>query len=139
MKETFFVGGHIDSESCDTNTFTTSYGDFHEEDSFGSVDSGVVGWGVETDLETGLEMISLEEVGKHNSREDGWMVIYDKVYDITEFLDEHPGGEEVLMEYLGYDATMAFRGVGHSRAAVKMLEKYLLGILPFVERLNFSS
>ena len=135
MKETFFVGGHSDSESCDANK---SYGDFHE-DSFGSVDSGVVGWGVETDLETGLEMISLEEVGRHNSREDGWMVIYDKVYDITEFLDEHPGGEEVLMEYLGYDATMAFRAVGHSRAAVKMLEKYLLGILPFVERLNFSS
>ena len=135
VKETFFVSGQSDSEYCVTNIF----GEFHEEDSFGSVDSGVAGWGVETDPETGLEVISLEEVGRHDTREDGWMVIYDKVYDITEFLEEHPGGEDVLMEYLGYDATMAFRGVGHSRAAVKMLEKYLLGILPRVERLNFSS
>ena len=99
----------------------------------------MVSWGVETDHDTGLEVISLEEVSRHDTREDGWMVIYDKVYDITEFLEQHPGGEDVLMEYLGYDATMAFRGVGHSRAAVKMLDRYLLGILPRVERLNFSS
>ena len=85
-------------------------------------------------------VISWEEIEEHHGDADTvWTVIHGKVYDLTKFLDEHPGGEEVLMEYLGYDATMAFRGVGHSRAAVKMLEKYLLGILPFVESLNFSS
>ena len=59
----------------------------------------------------------------HDSREDGWTVIYDKVYDVTEFLSLHPGGEDVILEYLGYDATLAFRGVGHSKAAVRMLKR----------------
>ena len=67
------------------------------------------------------------------------MVIYDKVYDVTEYLERgsHPGGEDVMMEYLGYDATMAFRGVGHSKGALRILEKYVVGILPVDERLNF--
>ena len=87
-----------------------------------------------------MEVINLEELSYHCTREDGWMVIYDKVYNVTEYLekDRHPGGEDVMLEYLGYDATMAFRGVGHSRGALRMLEKYLVGILPQDERLNFK-
>ena len=103
-----------------------------------SVDSGIGDW--EIDPETGLEVISLEEVSYHCTMEDGWMVTYDKVYEVTEFLrmGSHPGGEDVMMEYLGYDGTMAFRGVGHSRGALMMLEKYVVGILPREERLNFT-
>ena len=91
-----------------------------------------------TDPDTNLPLISLEEVSEHSSRYDGWMVIYDRVYDVTTFLREHPGGEEVMVEYLGYDATFAFRGVGHSNDAVEMLEEFLIGILPFHERLHIS-
>ena len=107
-------------------------------DRSGSVDSGIGDWDV--DPETGLEVISLDEVSFHCTVEDGWMVIYDKVYDVTEYLERgsHPGGEDVMLEYLGYDATMAFRGVGHSRGVSRMLEKYLVGILPTDERLCFS-
>merc|ERR1711962_544379 len=43
-----------------------------------------------------LPIISLDEVSEHSSRNDGWMVIYDRVYDVTNFLREHPGGEEVI-------------------------------------------
>ena len=69
------------------------------------------------------------------------MVIYDKVYDVTEYLERgrHPGGEDVMMEYLGFDATMAFRGVGHSRGVIKLLEKYVLGVLPRDERLGLMA
>ena len=93
----------------------------------------------EVDLETGLEVISLKEVSMHCTMEDGWMVIYDKVYEVTEYLMKHPGGEDVMMEYLGYDATMAFRGVGHSRGVSRVLEKYLVGILPMDERLGLAA
>ena len=112
----------------------------YARDRSSSVDSGIGDCDCHVDPETGLEVISLEEVSYHCSREDGWMVIYDKVYDVTEYLERgrHPGGEDVMMEYLGYDATMAFRGVGHSRAVSRMLEKYLVGILPVDERLCFS-
>ena len=93
------------------------------------------------DPESGLEVISLEEVSYHCTMQDGWMVIYDKVYDVTEYLesDKHPGGVDVMIEYLGYDATMAFRGVGHSKGALRTLEKFVVGVLPPEERLNFTS
>merc|ERR1712183_458517 len=61
---------------------------------------------------------SLEEVESHNigrgPDKSVWMVIHDKVYDVTKFLDEHPGGEEILIESAGKDSTEAFEGVGHS-------------------------
>ena len=40
-----------------------------------------------------------------------------------------------MQEYVGYDGTIAFRGVGHSAMAMKMMEPYLIGILPECERL----
>ena len=50
-------------------------------------------------MSTNLPIISLDEVSEHSSRNDGWMVIYDRVYDVTSFLREHPGGEEVIEIY----------------------------------------
>merc|ERR1712107_651550 len=80
------------------------------------------------DEDTGLDLISLDEVSYHCMREDAWIVIYDKVYEMTEYLEgaQHPGGEDVILEYLGYDATLAFRGVNHSRSALRVLDKYAL-------------
>ena len=59
-----------------------------------------------------------------------------KVYDVTSFLGRHPGGEDVLLEYLGYDATMAFRGVGHSAAAFRNKKKLGVRILRILRILN---
>ncbi|XP_035702256.1 cytochrome b5 isoform X2 [Folsomia candida] len=75
------------------------------------------------------EEFSLEDVSFHDTPTDCWVVIYDHVYDITPFLFEHPGGEEVMLEYAGRDATLAFRGVGHSKSAVNSLKPYKVGIL----------
>jgi len=93
------------------------------------------------DEETGLDLITLDEVSYHNSVDDAWIVVYDKIYEMTEYLESsrHPGGEDVIQEYLGYDATLAFRGVNHSKSALRVLDKYCIGILPSYERLNFSS
>ena len=40
---------------------------------------------------------------------------------------QHPGGEEVLLEQAGSDATGAFEDVGHSADARKMLEDFVVG------------
>lgn len=45
--------------------------------------------------------ITVEEVLKHNTRDDLYIVVKDKVYDISKFLDAHPGGEEVLVDLAG--------------------------------------
>ncbi len=52
--------------------------------------------------------IAEHEIGDHNSAEDCWVVIKRQVYDITKFLDEHPGGKDIILEYAGKDATEAF-------------------------------
>lgn len=96
---------------------------------------------------------SLEEIADHDNLMDCWTVIYDRVYDITDFIKkvyylvrrfslllnltylQHPGGADILLEYGGRDATIAFRGTGHSSFAVKALEKYYIGDLPIHQRL----
>ncbi|ODM23646.1 hypothetical protein SI65_01235 [Aspergillus cristatus] len=45
------------------------------------------------------------EVEKHNTRESCWVTLYGKVYDVTDFLDEHPGGAKVILKLAGKDAT----------------------------------
>ncbi|KAF1801018.1 cytochrome b5-like heme/steroid binding domain-containing protein [Mucor lusitanicus] len=72
---------------------------------------------------------SLDDVSKHNTKDDLWMTIHNKVYNITEFVVEHPGGEEVLLDEAGKDATEAFEDIGHSDEAREILEKYLIGTL----------
>ncbi|KJE96285.1 hypothetical protein CAOG_06628 [Capsaspora owczarzaki ATCC 30864] len=74
--------------------------------------------------------ITLTELKQHKERSAGvWFAIHGKVYDVTKFLNEHPGGEEVLLENAGSDSTTAFEDVGHSTDAKKMLEQYYIGDL----------
>lgn len=73
------------------------------------------------------KLFTYEEIAKHNNRSDLYMVIDGKVYDITTFQDEHPGGEEVLLDEGAKDGTAAFDDVGHSQDARDMLEKYYVG------------
>lgn len=47
-------------------------------------------------------------------------------YDIAPFLEIHPGGEEILLEYKNKDITTAFDDIGHSASALKLLNKYTI-------------
>ncbi|KAK8189800.1 cytochrome b5 [Phyllosticta capitalensis] len=73
------------------------------------------------------------DVSEHSSKKDLYMVIHDKVYDCGSFVDEHPGGEEVMLDVGGQDATEAFEDVGHSDEAREILEGLLVGKLKRVE------
>mmetsp|Transcript_1726 Transcript_1726/g.2718 ORF Transcript_1726/g.2718 Transcript_1726/m.2718 type:complete len:114 (+) Transcript_1726:200-541(+) len=72
---------------------------------------------------------TLEEVAKHNTYKDCWLAIHGKVYDISSYLDDHPGGGEIVVESSGGDATEDFVDIGHSKDAEDMLEKFLIGTL----------
>jgi len=71
----------------------------------------------------------LSEVKAHNDAKSCYLVVHNKVYDVTKFLEEHPGGEEVLLEQAGEDSTEAFEDVGHSTDARDLLADYYIGEL----------
>ncbi|XP_007938499.1 cytochrome b5 type B [Orycteropus afer afer] len=78
-------------------------------------------------VETSVTYYRLEEVAKRSSSKEIWLVIHGRVYDVTRFLEEHPGGEEVLLEQAGVDASESFEDVGHSSDAREMLQQYYIG------------
>ncbi|XP_076322461.1 cytochrome b5-like [Tachypleus tridentatus] len=83
-----------------------------------------------------VTVFHLADVSQHCSLNDCWLIICDKVYDVTDFMRQHPGGEEIILEYAGRDATVAFIGTGHSLDTVQEMEKYCIGLLIEHERLN---
>ncbi|KAM9774668.1 cytochrome b5 isoform X1 [Syngnathus typhle] len=76
-----------------------------------------------------LNYFTLDDIAEHNSIKSTWIVIHHKVYDVTRFLEEHPGGEEVLREHAGGDATESFEDVGHSTDAHAVAQQMLVGEL----------
>eukprot|EP00803_Ostreobium_quekettii_P006907 evm.model.scf_1685.1 EVM.evm.TU.scf_1685.1 scf_1685:318-792(-) len=73
------------------------------------------------------KVYATEDFADRASRSSCWVAIGDHVYDVTEFLDEHPGGDDVILEEAGTDATEKFEEIGHSLAARDMLKKYVVG------------
>ncbi|KAL3692140.1 hypothetical protein R1sor_005791 [Riccia sorocarpa] len=81
-----------------------------------------------TGRQTGPEgFLTLEEVSKHNNPGDSWIIINDKVYDVSSFGEKHPGGP-VIFTQAGRDATDAFK-VFHSAKAWHYLQDLYIGDL----------
>uniref|UniRef100_G3UJR3 Cytochrome b5 n=1 Tax=Loxodonta africana TaxID=9785 RepID=G3UJR3_LOXAF len=76
-----------------------------------------------------VKYYTLDEIKEHNHNKSTWIILHHKVYDVTKFLNEHPGGEEVLREQAGGDATENFEDVGHSTDAREMSKTFIVGEL----------
>lgn len=66
------------------------------------------------------------EVAVHGSGSDCWLILDNKVYDVTSFIPKHPGGEAILRG-CGKDATQMF--ARHPESAKAMKEKFYIGDL----------
>ncbi|KAH7926778.1 cytochrome b5 [Leucogyrophana mollusca] len=73
------------------------------------------------------KIITLEQLQANAKKESLWVLLHEKVYDVTKFIDEHPGGDEVILAEAGKDATEAFEDVGHSDEARELLPAMLVG------------
>ncbi|KAJ7631075.1 FMN-dependent dehydrogenase-domain-containing protein [Roridomyces roridus] len=64
---------------------------------------------------------SLEDIAQHNSSSSCWVIIKNNVYDVTDFLQEHPGGASIILKYAGRDATRAYEPIHPPDALTKHL------------------
>ncbi|KAG0368284.1 hypothetical protein BGZ54_002286 [Gamsiella multidivaricata] len=93
------------------------------------------------------KIYSSADLAKHNTKDSLFLAIHGKVYDCSGFIDEavifmclhlvrvvsspyseaHPGGEEVLLDEAGRDASESFEDVGHSDEARDIMSKLYVG------------
>ncbi|XP_029662769.1 cytochrome b5 isoform X1 [Formica exsecta] len=88
----------------------------------------------DTSAASSSKLFTRAEVAKHTDPNDTWIIIHNNIYNVTPFLNEHPGGEEVLLEQAGCDASEPFEDIGHSTDARQMMESYKIGELIEEER-----
>merc|ERR1712032_793004 len=72
---------------------------------------------------------TLEDVAKHNTEKDCWVVVNGEVLDVTEFLPEHPGGKKAILLYAGRDATEEFNMLHKPDVVAKYAPDSIIGNL----------
>lgn len=71
----------------------------------------------------------MDEVKEHNSQDSAWIVIKGDVYDVTPWLDDHPGGSKILIKNAGKDATDKFMNFHPDNVLKDIAPKYKIGTL----------
>ena len=78
-------------------------------------------------------VLDAKTVAKHNQISDCWLIISNKIYNVTNYLGAHPGGVGTIAPYCGQEATQAFAtkdiGRSHSSYAQQLLGNYYIGDL----------
>ena len=75
-----------------------------------------------------LPAFSAAECARHCARDDLWLVVNRRVYDLTEYVDNHPGGDSILRT-AGRDSTAGFEGPQHPASVHDLISTYLIGRL----------
>ena len=81
-------------------------------------------------MSTELKRYTVDDVGRHHRTDDAWVIVDRRVYDITTFLNDHPGGLDVLRDHLGHDVSSIMRDESshqHTGPAFELLEEYCIG------------
>jgi cytochrome b involved in lipid metabolism len=79
-----------------------------------------------------IKIYTVEDVQSHQSPSSCWVTRCGKVYDVSAFLPDHPGGDDIILKYAGQDIKEAMKDPGehdHSDSAYDMMEEYVIGRL----------
>ncbi|CAA7268371.1 unnamed protein product [Cyclocybe aegerita] len=77
-----------------------------------------------------IRIYTVEDVAVHSSSSSCWISRGGKVYDVSKFLDDHPGGDDLILQYAGKDVEEVMKDKmehEHSDSAYDMLDEYLIG------------
>eukprot|EP00743_Colponemidia_sp_Colp-15_P000193 GILK01000224.1.p1 GENE.GILK01000224.1~~GILK01000224.1.p1 ORF type:complete len:634 (-),score=126.45 GILK01000224.1:104-1963(-) len=72
--------------------------------------------------------ISPEEVAKHNTEKDCWVIINGQVLDVTHFLKDHPGGAKAIMMFAGKEASEEFNMLHKPDVVEKYAPETVIGV-----------
>lgn len=86
-----------------------------------------------------ITAVSHSELAKHNKVDDCWLALRGRVYNITRYMDFHPGGRDELMRGAGKDATALFDSVHAWVNYEQLLSKCLVGPLRTTATINLSN
>ncbi|KAH7055466.1 hypothetical protein BKA57DRAFT_490167 [Linnemannia elongata] len=79
-----------------------------------------------------MKVYTQQEVAKHTKADDCWLIHNNKVYNVSDFVADHPGGEEFILDHAGKDVTALMKDELehlHSDGAYEMLDELLIGAL----------
>jgi len=82
-----------------------------------------------------MKEYTMEEVAKHKSEKDVWVVVNGQVLDVTGFLADHPGGKMAIMTFAGRDATEEFNMVHDEGVVEKYAAECIIGTLKAAAKL----
>merc|ERR1719191_2036940 len=77
----------------------------------------------------GVQGYSLDEVAKHNTKDDCWVVVSGEVLNVTNFLSSHPGGELAIVTFAGKDATEEFNMIHPPDVIPKYAPDAIIGVV----------
>ena len=83
-------------------------------------------WGLAVDADPEW---TVEEVARHSRASDLWLIIDGAVFDVTDFVEEHPGGLEALMKRPGQDNSEGFNGPQHPEKVHQLIGEFYVGRL----------
>ncbi|KLU89497.1 inositolphosphorylceramide-B C-26 hydroxylase [Magnaporthiopsis poae ATCC 64411] len=89
-----------------------------------------------------LPTLTLAEVESHNTSKSCYVILGQNVYDVTDFIESHPGGSELVLEYGGKDVAAILKDEDshrHSEAAYEILEESLVGFVASGKKSNGSA
>lgn len=80
----------------------------------------------------GRRLYTLGDVARHNSKASCWVVRNNVVYDVTKFVEDHPGGDDLILDWAGKDIGAVMEDPvehAHSESAYDLMQEYTVGVL----------
>lgn len=82
-----------------------------------------------TTTQAAIPSFTAAEITGHNQPNDCWLIINDKAYNVTDYINSHPGGMENITNYCGRESTDLYASIPHSQRAYSLLDNYFVGNL----------
>lgn len=73
-----------------------------------------------------LGELTKEEIAKHNTKDDCWVIMHGVVYNVTSYLEVHPAGAPCIMACAGGDMTIPYEK-RHKYVSTRLIEKLKIG------------